>query len=279
MDRHPRIQPALYSISVTGPFDAAAPGDTPSRRRILVCRPAKPAEEEPAPSEIFSELARRAYRRPVTEADVATLLAFYQAGPRSRRDSRTASNSACAPCSPARNFLFRIERDPAGAASGTAYRISDLDLASRLSFFLWSSIPDDELLDAAVQGKLREPAELERQMRRMLADPRAEALVDNFAEQWLYLRNLASVTPDVRLFPDFDDNLRQSMRRETELLFESIMREDRNVLDLLRADYTFLNERLAKHYGIPGHLRQPLPPRDTSRRTARAAACSGRAAS
>ena len=148
-------------------------------------------------------------------------------------------------------FLFRIEQDPANVAPGTAYRLSDLELASRLSFFLWSSIPDDELLDAAMQGRLKQPAVLEKQVRRMLADSRSEALVNNFAEQWLYLRNLASANPDARMFPDFDDNLRQAFRRETEMFFESIMREDRNVLDLLRANYTFVNERLAKHYGIP----------------------------
>src|SRR4029077_3189880 len=148
-------------------------------------------------------------------------------------------------------FLFRIEQDPAGIAPRTPYALSDLDLASRLSFFLWSSIPDDELLETAIHGSLKQPAVLEKEVRRMLADPRSEALVTNFAEQWLYLRNLASASPDARLFPDFDDNLRQSLRRETELFFESIMREDRNVLDLLRANYTFLNERLAKHYGVP----------------------------
>jgi hypothetical protein len=148
-------------------------------------------------------------------------------------------------------FLFRIEQDPTGIAPRTPYALSDLDLASRLSFFLWSSIPDDELLEAAIHGSLKQPAVLEKEVRRMLADPRSEALVNNFAEQWLYLRNLASASPDARLFPDFDDNLRQAFRRETELFFESIMREDRNVLDLLRANYTFVNERLAKHYGIP----------------------------
>jgi hypothetical protein len=148
-------------------------------------------------------------------------------------------------------FLFRVEQDPADVTPNTPYALSDLELASRLSFFLWSSIPDDELLDAAIQRKLGEPSELNKQVRRMLADSRSSALVTNFAEQWLYLRNLSSTTPDMRLFPDFDDNLRRSFRKETELFFESIMREDRSVLDLLRADYTFLNERLAKHYGIP----------------------------
>src|SRR5437899_5233187 len=148
-------------------------------------------------------------------------------------------------------FLFRVEQDPPGLASNTPYRITDLQLASRLSFFLWSSIPDDELLDAAIAGKLHEPVVLERQVRRMLADARSRALVTNFASQWLHLRNLASITPDMRLFPDFDDNLRQAFREETERFFESILREDRSALDLLRADYTFVNERLAKHYGIP----------------------------
>ena len=148
-------------------------------------------------------------------------------------------------------FLFRVEPDPAGVPAKTAYRVSDLELASRLSFFLWSSIPDDELLDVAIAGKLDEPAVLERQVRRMLADARSRALVDNFASQWLHLRNLESITPDMRLFPDFDDNLRQAFRQETELFFDSILREDRSVLDLLRANYTFVNERLAKHYGIP----------------------------
>jgi hypothetical protein len=148
-------------------------------------------------------------------------------------------------------FLFRVEQDPAGIAAQTAYALSDIDLASRLSFFLWSSIPDDELLDAAIHARLKQPAILEKEVRRMLADTRSESLVNNFAEQWLYLRNLASVSPDARMFPDFDDNLRQAFRRETEMFFESIMREDRNVLDLLRANYTFVNERLAKHYGIP----------------------------
>jgi hypothetical protein len=148
-------------------------------------------------------------------------------------------------------FLFRVEDDPSGIAPGTAYRVSDVDLASRLSFFLWSSIPDDELLDLAVQGKLKAPAVLEKQVRRMLADGRSKALVNNFAEQWLQLRRLAATTPDMRICPDFDDNLRQAFREETELFFDSIMRENRSVLDLLRANYTFVNERLAKHYGIP----------------------------
>lgn len=250
MDRHPRIQPAVYSISITGPYEAKGPGDTPSRRRIFVCRPAKPGEEEGCAKRILSTLMRRAYRRPVTNADLQVPLKFY-------KETRTAGGfeagieTALRSVLVSPEFLFRVEQDPAGAASNTAYRISDLELASRLSFFLWSSIPDDELLDAAISGKLKTPAVLDQQVRRMLADGRSRALVNNFADQWLYLRNVASTTPDMRLFPDFDDNLRRAFRQETELFFESIMREDRNVLDLLRANYTFVNERLAKHYGIP----------------------------
>jgi len=250
MYRHPRIHPALYSITVVGPYDATGAGDTASRRRIFVCHPAKQSEEEGCAKQILSNFARRAYRRPVTDADLQIPLKFY-------RDTRTGSEFDAGIerglrallVSP--EFLFRVEQDPANIASNTAYRLTDLELATRLSFFLWSSIPDDELLDLAIAGKLKEPAVLEKQVRRMLADPRSEALVNNFADQWLYLRNLENIIPDARLFPDYDDNLRQAMRRETELFFESIMREDRNVVDLLSANYTFLNERLAKHYGIP----------------------------
>jgi Protein of unknown function (DUF1592)/Protein of unknown function (DUF1588)/Protein of unknown function (DUF1585)/Protein of unknown function (DUF1587)/Protein of unknown function (DUF1595) len=249
MDRHPRIQPAVYSISVIGPYDVKGPGDTPSRRRILVCTP-KPGHEDACAKQIVSTLVRRAYRRPATEADLQVPMKFYrEACGDGGFDSGIEMAVRAVLVSP--EFLFRVEQDPAGVAPQTAYRISDLELASRLSFFLWSSIPDDELLDTAIGGKLRTPAVFERQVRRMLADPRSEALVTNFADQWLYLRNLASVTPDMRAFPDFDDNLRQAFRKETELFFESVMREDRSVLDLLRAKYTFVNERLAKHYGIP----------------------------
>ncbi len=250
MDRHPRIQPAVYSISVNGPFDSTGPGDTPSRRRILICTPDKPADEEPCARRIFSTLMRRAYRRPVTDADLRAPLHFYQEA-RTDGGFEAGIEMGLRAILVSPEFLFRVELDPTGLAPNTPYRIGDLELASRLSFFLWSSIPDDKLLDAAAAGKLRTPALLERQVRRMLADPRSEALVDNFAGQWLYLRNLAAAKPDMRLFPDFDDNLRQAFRRETELFFGSIMREDRSVLDLLRANYTFVNERLAKHYGIP----------------------------
>ncbi|MEO7649206.1 MAG: DUF1592 domain-containing protein [Bryobacteraceae bacterium] len=250
MDRHPRIQPALYSISVLGPYEASGPGDSPSRRRIFVCQPSKPSDEQACAITILTNLLRRAYRRPVTTADLQMPLKFY-------RDARADGGfergieMALRALLVNPQFLFRIEKDPAGVASKSAYRIGDVELASRLSFFLWSTIPDDSLLDLAARGKLKDPVVLDQQVRRMLADPKADALTGNFATQWLYLRNLASTTPDPRLFPDFDENLRGAMQRETELFFESILREDRNVLDLLRADYTFLNERLARHYGIP----------------------------
>ncbi|MEX2262691.1 MAG: DUF1592 domain-containing protein [Bryobacteraceae bacterium] len=250
MDRHPRINPALYSISVNGPYDAKGAGDTPSRQRIFVCQPASPGEEEGCAKRILTTLMRRAYRRPVTDADLRVPLQFYKDA-RTNGEFETGIEMALRAVLVSPEFLFRVEQDPAGVAPKTAYRVSDLELASRLSFFLWSSIPDDELLDAAVRQELRTPEALERQVRRMLADSRSRALVTNFAEQWLYLRNLASMTPDMRLYPDFDENLRRAFRRETELFFESIMREDRSVLDLLRANYTFVNGRLAKHYGIP----------------------------
>jgi len=246
MDRHPRVQPALYSISITGPFNASGPGETESRRRIFVCH----SDDDVCARRILSTVARRAWRGPVTDADLQVPLRFYREG-RASGGFENGIEIALRAVLISPRFLFRIEQDPPGVAPKTAYRLSDLDLASRLSFFLWSSIPDDELLNAAIDGSLRRPAVLEKEVRRMLADQRSEALVNNFAEQWLYLRNLSSANPDARMFPDFDDNLRQSFRRETELFFESVMREDRNVLDLLHANYTFVDERLAKHYGIP----------------------------
>jgi hypothetical protein len=248
--RHPRIQPAIYSVSIVGPYDAEGPGETPSRQRIFVCRPAQASEEESCARRILETLMRRAYRRPVTSEDLERPLAFYREV-RAKQDFDAGIEMALRAVLVSPEFLFRVERDPAGVAPHTAYRVSDLELASRLSFFLWSSIPDKQLLEAAVRGELHEPAALEKQVRRMLADERSRALVTNFASQWLYLRSLESITPDMRLYPDFDDNLRQAFREETELFFESIVREDRSVLDLLRADYTFVNERLAKHYGIP----------------------------
>jgi mono/diheme cytochrome c family protein len=249
MDRHPRVQIALYSVSITGPFEAGVATDTPSRRRIFVCVPATVAAEDACAKRIVSTLARRAFRRAVTDADLEAPLRFYKEA-RAEGGFEAGVEMAVRAVLASTEFLLRIERDPPNVAPHTPYRVSDVELASRLSFFLWSSVPDEELLNLAIAGRLHQPSILDRQVRRMLADPRAEALVTNFAGQWLYLRNLAAVSPDARQFPDFDDNLRQSFRRETELFFESIVKEDRNVLDLLRADYTFVNERLARHYGI-----------------------------
>jgi hypothetical protein len=267
-ERHPRTQPALYSISILGPYAATGPGDTPSRRQLLVCAPARPSEDEACARKILSTFMRRAYRRPVTDSDLQVPLKFYRDG-RGSEGFEAGIEMAIRAILVNPHFLFRIERDPSGTAPQTAYRVSDFELASRLSFFLWSSIPDQELFDVASQGSLHNPAVLEKQVRRMLADRRSQALVTNFADQWLYLRNLESAHPDPRLFPDFDDNLRQAMREETELFFASVMREDRNVLDLLRAKYTFLNERLAKHYGIPhvygSHFRRVELGNDTER--------------
>jgi Protein of unknown function (DUF1592)/Protein of unknown function (DUF1588)/Protein of unknown function (DUF1585)/Protein of unknown function (DUF1587)/Protein of unknown function (DUF1595) len=266
--RHPRTQPAVYSVSVTGPFAATGVGDTPSRRRIFMCRPAKPADEERCAVNIISNLARRAYRRPVTNEDVRVPLAFYKDA-RAEGDFEAGIEMALRSILTNTEFIFRIEQQPASVAPNRPYRISDIELASRLSFFLWSSLPDDELMDLASQGKLHDPATLEKQVRRMLADSRAQSLETNFAGQWLYLRNLATAGPDGRQFPDFDDNLRQAFRSETELFFESILKEDRSVVDLLNADYTFLNERLAKHYGIPNvygsNFRRVTLPNDSVR--------------
>lgn len=246
MDRHPRITPAVFSVTVNGPYAVKGPGDTPSRRAIFVCK----TEDEACAKKILSGLMRRAYRRPSTEADLTVPLKFYREARKSEGFEPSIEMGLRAVLvSP--EFLFRVEQDPTGVAPKAVYRISNLELASRLSFFLWSSIPDEELLTAAVRGDLHQPAVLQQQVKRMLADERSRMLVTNFADQWLYLRNLASITPDMRAFPDFDDNLRKSFRKETHLFFESVMREDRSVLDLLRADYSFLNERLAKHYGVP----------------------------
>jgi mono/diheme cytochrome c family protein len=273
MDRHPRVQIALYSVSIAGPFEPGALTDTPSRRGLFVCRPASAAaegapasanasarsrrsspaiqaNEDGCAKRIVSTVARRAFRRAVTDADIEAPLRFYKEA-RADGSFDDGIEMALRAVLASTEFLFRIERDPRNAAPQTPYRISDVELATRLSFFLWSSVPDDELLDLAIGGTLSRPATLERQVKRMLADARAEALVTNFAGQWLYLRNLAATSPDARTFPDFDDNLRQAFRRETELFVESVMREDRSALDLLRANYTFVNERLAKHYGIP----------------------------
>ncbi len=241
---------AVEEVSIAGPFDPAGSGSTPSRQRLFTCRPADVAEEASCAREILSTVARRAFRRPVTGGDLDTLVAFYEAGRRSG-GFETGIQRALESVLVDPEFLFRVERDPVDAEPGAIGPISDLELASRLSFFLWSSIPDDELLDAAARGELRDSDVLGRQVRRMLAHSRAQALVDGFALQWLALRTLSSVVPTPELFPEWDDNLREAFRRETELFVESQIREDRSVLDLVRADYTFANERLARHYGIP----------------------------
>jgi hypothetical protein len=248
--RHPRLGPAIFEVSLTGPYGAHKPGDTPSRRRLFPSRPASPEEEERCAKAALAPILRRAWRRPVSPADVERILGVYRKA-RAETDFETGIESALSAILVSHEFLFRVERPPDGSAPGAIYAVSDLDLASRLSFFLWSSIPDDELLDLAERKELGRPEVLVAQTRRMLADPRARTLATSFAAQWLHLRNLDDASPDRRLFPDFDDNLRQAMRRETELLFEEILREDRSVMGLLRSGHAYLNERLAKHYGIP----------------------------
>ena len=244
-------RPHVQTFTVTGPFNADGTGDTASRREVFTCRPTSPRRERDCATQILGRLARRAYRQPISKAELEPILGFYDAA-RKNGSFENGIQRGLERILASPRFAFRIEHDPDSVTPGTPYRISGVELASRLSFFLWSSIPDDTLLDVAARGRLKDPAVLEQQVRRMLADPRSSALVENFAGQWLHLRNVRSVLPNSDEFPDFDDNLRQAFRRETELLFESIIREDRNVLDLLRADYTFVNERLARHYGIPG---------------------------
>ena len=251
MHRHPRTVPAVFQVSVTGPYEPRGAQGTPGRRKLFNCRPNSPSEEADCAERVLSALVRRAYRRPVTEEDVAGAMAFYQKG-RDAGGFDAGIEKALTAVLVSPGFLFRTELDPEGVQPGEAYHVSDTELASRLSFFLWSSIPDDELLDAAVRGELRATKGLERQVRRMLSDPRSENFARNFAGQWLHIRSLDSFSPDQRLFPDFDDNLRQAFREETERLVASVLGEDRSVLDLIRSDYTYLNERLAKHYRIPG---------------------------
>ena len=255
------IPPGIGSVEVRGPYHITGRGDTPSRRRIFTCRPETEADETPCATEIVSRLARRAFRRPVTGRDVEMLLGFYEEGRRrtvpvpggvsATGDFDAGIEMALRRILVSPDFLFRRETDPVDIGPGEPYAVSDLELASRLSFFLWSSIPDDELLTAAEQGLLRDPEVLTAHVRRMLGDPRTRALVDNFGGQWLYLRNMPLVTPDPQAFPDFDGNLREAMAREMTLFLDSQIREDRSVLDLLTADYTFVNERLADHYGMP----------------------------
>jgi hypothetical protein len=242
--------PHLSGLEILGPYAIDGPGNAPSRQRIFVCRPATAAEEPACARKIISTLARRAYRRPVLDADIQPLLNFYREG-RKTGDFDKGIEMALRRILSDPQFVFRFEHDPANIQAGTAHRVTDLELASRLSFFLWSSIPDDELLTAAEQGKLKDPAVLQQQVRRMLKDSRSQALVTNFSGQWLYLRELKNRNPDLIMYPDFDDNLRQAFQRETELLFDSVVREDRSVFDVLNANYTFVNERLARHYGIP----------------------------
>ena len=246
-------QPSIASLIISGPYGADGAGDTPSRRRILTCRPrtgAAGADQAACARSILSSLARRAYRRPVTGGDLDRLLPFFEQG-RGEGGFERGIQRALERLLVSPEFLFRVERDPGGVAAGDVYPVSDLEMASRLSFFLWSSIPDEELLDTAVRGELRDPGVLERQVRRMLADDRSAALVDNFAEQWLFLRDVDAKEPDAGFFPGFDENLRRAFRRETELFVDSVLRGDGSVLDLLTASHTFVNERLARHYGIP----------------------------
>jgi hypothetical protein len=248
----PQLQyyPAIGFVRIQGPFNAQRPDDTPSRRRVFVCKPKTAVQELPCARQILTTLARRAYRRPSTAADLTTLMTFYDEG----RKGGTFDDGielAVRRLLASPQFLVRAEREPATLAAGQAFKVTDLELASRLSFFLWSSIPDEELITAASQGRLGTPRVLEQQVRRMLADPRSDAMVSNFAQQLLYLRNLPATSPDGVFYPNWDDELRQSMKRESELFFESIMREDRNVVDLLTADHTYVNQRLARHYGIP----------------------------
>jgi hypothetical protein len=242
--------PVIGFLRILGPFQAARPADSRSLRKILTCRPAEPMEEDACARQILTTITRRAYRRPVTAADVDPLMAFYKEG-RSGGVFEDGIELALRRILASPQFLVRAEKEPGNIAVGQSYRISDLELASRLSFFLWSSIPDDELINVASQNRLRNATVLEQQVRRMLADPKSAALVDNFAAQYLYLRNLPATSPSSVFYPDWDHELRLAFQRETQLLFESIIRENRSVVDVLNADYTFVNERLAKHYGIP----------------------------
>jgi hypothetical protein len=273
---NPSGNPRLRTGDITGPYNVTGISDTPQRKRLFVCKPTVSPQKAPVAakvssasakasagqgatasdtacaSTILSGVARRAFRRPVVAADLTAPMSFYQQARKDGGDFNAGIRAGLARILASPAFLFRSEDDPANAAVGTAHRISDLELASRLSFFLWSSIPDDELLSLAVAGRLRSPGMLEKQVRRMIADRRSDALLTGFPGQWLQLRNLDKVTPDLLMFPDFDDNVRQAFRKETELLFTSVVRENRSVLTLLDADYTFVNERLARHYGITG---------------------------
>jgi cytochrome c551/c552 len=259
--------PHLQSMTIAGPFVVTGVSETPSRRQIFSCMPNSPQEETACAQSIISRLARKAFRRPATDADAEFLLDYYNEG---RKEGSFESGIRMAVQAIVANpkFVFRFEHTPANARPGANFRLDDLDLASRLSYFLWSSSPDDQLLDLAARGQLRDPAVLEREVRRMLGDRRADALVDNFAEQWLQLRHVKEADPDTGLFPQFSRNLGESMTRETKLLFNNVMREDRNITELLTANYTFVDEVLAKHYGIPniqGTAFQRVPLTDPNR--------------
>ena len=256
-------EPAIDTIEIRGPFNATTATDIRAWQDVFVCRPASTQEEGSCARNILSTLARRAYRRPIVDGDVASLMRFYQAG-REKGDFDTGIAWAIERILVDPEFLFRIERPPSNVAPGTPYRLSDLELASRLSFFLWSSVPDDELLRVASEGRLKDPRTLEQQIARMLADARAQALVENFAGQWLWQRNMRTHAPDSNIFPEFDENLREAFQTETQLFLESQLRDDRPVTELLTADYTFVNERLARHYGYEGvygsHFRRVTQP-------------------
>ena len=259
--------PAVLRVVIRGPFDGRAPVDTTTRQKIFVCHPDEGVDEAACAEQIVSNLARRAYRRPVTPRDVTALLSFYEAGRRAG-GFETGIQAALEFLLTDPEFVFRVEREPQTPVEpGVAYRVSDLELASRLSFFLWGSIPDDELLDLAAQGQLKDPAVLEQQVRRMLAQPRARStLAESFAGQWLGLRRLRNASPDPSVFPEFDENLRVAMQRETQLFLETQLREDRPLVELVTADYSFVNERLARHYGLPdiygNHFRRVTWPDD-----------------
>jgi mono/diheme cytochrome c family protein len=243
--------PHVGQVWIEGPYDAAGAHDTAARRKIFVCHPATPKEEDSCARTIMSTLVKHAYRRPATSADLATLTEFYRSGRSDHGTFDDGIEAALQRVLTDPEFVYREEAEPSGLAAGKTYRIGDLALASRLSFFLWSSVPDDELIDLAAQGKLKDPVVLEKQVRRMLADPKSDAFTGNFTGQWLSVRSLKTSEPVVNMFPDFDDNLRAAYQREIELFFGSIAHEDRSIIDLLTANYTFVNERLAKQYGIP----------------------------
>ncbi len=249
----------MQTLSVEGPYDVAPTTEPPSAR-VFVCRPSTSLSEAACARRIVTSVGRRAYRRSLTQAEVDGLMVFYSTA-RKGASFNAGVEFALRRILASPSFVFRPEHEPVNLAAGAAYRIGDYELASRLSFFLWSSIPDEELLRVAGTGTLSKPEVLRAQVRRMLADRKSAALVENFAGQWLQLRNLRGIVPNPETYPDFDDNLRQAFRTETEMFFDSVVHEDRNVLDLMTADFTYVNERLAKHYGIPERLRQLLPPR------------------